>query len=69
MLTETHNMTHLGYVQEDKMLFFIKNFIEADVFPLRPDPNPYFISWQMLKEFALLDSPKCYILKDTVLAI
>jgi len=44
VLTETHNMTHLGYVQEDKMLFFIKNFIEADVFPLRPDPNPYFIS-------------------------
>lgn len=69
MLTETTSVTHLGYVQERKVLFFIKNFIEADFFPLRPDPNPYFISCQMVEEFALLDSPKCCMLKDTVLAI
>lgn len=43
MLTETYNVTHLGYAQELKVLFFIKNFIEADFFPLWPDPNPYFI--------------------------
>lgn len=70
VLTETLNVTHLGYGQEHKKLFFIKNFMEPDFFSLLwPDPNPYFITWQMLEEFTLWDSPKCCMLKDAVLAM